>query len=104
MASDNHKTTYQDNIQRVVTPVLSFNRTQDVEVNNSNILVAFKGNLEKALEAKQVIPLDYGSEFRYPTRISNLLRHHYNRKKNNGHNPKRIPIPPLTNRGDNQEV
>ena len=43
--------------------VLFFKQTQAAAQNNRNILVAFNGNIGKALDAQKGIPLDYGSEF-----------------------------------------
>ena len=49
MDSENDKKTHQDNIKIFVTPVFFFKRTQEVAVNNRNILDSFNGNLGKAL-------------------------------------------------------
>ena len=81
MDSENDKKTHQDNIKIFVTPVFFFKRTQEVAVHNRNILDSFNGNLGKALETQQGSPLDYGSEFRYPTCIANLLHHHEDKDK-----------------------
>ena len=62
-------------------PVFSFKRTQESAVHNIKILKTFNGNLSEALKYHQVIPVDYGSEFREPTRIENLFQHHDDRDK-----------------------
>ena len=61
------------------TVLLSLKRTQEAAVHNSNIMAAFNVNLDEALKAQQLIPLDYGSELRDPTGISYLFHHHEDR-------------------------
>ena len=53
--------------------MLFFKLTQQADVHNRNILDDFNINLGEALESQQVIPLDYGSEFRDTNGIANLL-------------------------------
>ena len=82
--------------------MLSSKLTQEVASHNRKIVVTFNRNLSDALEAQQEIPLNSGSEFQDPNVIANLFHHHED-EKNNGQNPKRFPIPPVTNREHIQE-
>ena len=59
-------------------------------MHNRSILAFFNENLVKALKDQKGIRLGYGSEFHHPIGIANLIQ-------NNGHNPNRFPIPPVTN-------
>ena len=61
--------------------MFSSKRTQEAELRNINILSAVNRNISWALKAKQEISQYYGSEFRDPTSIVNLFRHHDDRDK-----------------------
>ena len=81
MASENHEKLISTTSKYLRPPVLYFKYTQQAELQNSNIMVAFKGNLGNDLEVQQGNPLNYGPELRDPTGISNLFHHHEDRDK-----------------------
>ena len=50
-------------VKKLGTPVLSFKKTQETVIQNSQILAVFNGNLGAEIKTPKGIPLDYGSEF-----------------------------------------
>ena len=66
-------------------------------------MAVFNGNLGEALEAHQIIPLDYSSDLRDLAGIANLFHHQEYRDKIIDIIQKRFPIPPVTNRRGNHE-
>ena len=73
------KATLKIPIQKFENHIFSFKRTHEAPVRNSKILAAFKGGLSAAIEVHKDIPVNYRSEFRDTTALSQLLLHHEDR-------------------------
>ena len=61
MDSDDNQKYTRKTIKVIRLPILSFNRSQEAALQNSNILTPFYGNLGETMEAQKGIPLDYSS-------------------------------------------
>ena len=75
------KATLKIPIQKFEKPIFSFKKTHEAAVRNSKILAAFKGDLGAANAAHKAIPVNYGSEFRDTTALSQLFLHHDDKTK-----------------------